>query len=75
MSNELTVIQNTNLPDTIGDLSKFILIGREKLNAVRAEIRAIEILKLAENVHNQKLEEASLLAEALLDAEGASVRA
>jgi len=69
MSNELPVIQNTNLPDTINDLSKFILIGREKLNAVRAEIRAIEILKLAENVHNQKLEEASLLAEAVLDAE------
>ena len=75
MSNELTIIQNKNLPDTISDLSKFILIGREKLNAVRAEIRAIEILKLAENVHNQKLEEASLLAEAVLDAEGASVRA
>ena len=69
MSKELAASKNTNLPDTIKDLSKFILIGREKLNAVRAEIRAIDILKLAEEVHNQKLEEASWLAEAVLDAE------
>ena len=69
MSNELAIIQNTNLPDTIGDLSKFILVGREKLTAVRAEIRAIDKLKLAEDVHAQKLEEAAMLAEALLDAE------
>lgn len=69
MSNELTVIQNTNLPDTIDDLSKFILVGREKLVAVKAEIRAIDKLKLAEDVHKQKKEEATMLAEALLDAE------
>jgi len=68
MSNELTV-QNTNLPDTVEDLSKFILVGREKLTAVRAEIRAIDKLKLAEGVHAQKVEEAAMLAEAVLDAE------
>ena len=28
------------LPATVEDLSKFVLIGREKLVAVRAEIRA-----------------------------------
>ena len=69
MSNKLAVIQETNLPDTIEDLSKFILIGREKLTAVRAEIRAIDKLKLAEDVHKQKQEEAAMLAEAVLDAE------
>jgi hypothetical protein len=69
MSTELTTAQNTNLPDTIGDLSKFILVGREKLTAVRAEIRAINKLQLAEDVHKQKQEEAAMLAEALLDAE------
>jgi hypothetical protein len=68
MSNELTV-PNMNLPDTISDLSKFILVGREKLTAVKAEIRAINKLKLAEDVHKQKQEEAVMLAEALLDAE------
>jgi len=69
MSNELTTIQNANLPDTIDDLAKFILVGREKLNSVKAEIRAIDRLKLAEDVHKQKLDEAAMLAEAVLDAE------
>ena len=68
MSNKLT-IKNQNLPDKIEDLSKFVLIGREKLNSVRAEIRAIDKLKLAEEVHKQKQEEAVMLAEAVLDAE------
>jgi len=69
MSKGLTTKQNANLPDTIGDLSKFILVGREKLVAVRAEIRAIDKLKLAEDVRAQKLDEAAMLAEAVLDAE------
>jgi len=66
--NEL-VVQNSNLPDTIEDLSRFVLIGNEKLNSVRAEIRAIDRLKLAQEVRTQKMEEASMLSEALLDAE------
>ncbi len=57
------------LPDTLEDLSKFVLIGREKLNSVRAEIRAIEKVQLAAEVHEQKLEEAQEIAEAVLDAE------
>lgn len=64
-------IQNKieNLPSTIEDLSKFVLVGREKLISVRAEIKAINKLDLAQDVRNQKYEEASLLSEALLDAE------
>ena len=57
------------LPDTIEDLSKFVLVGREKLNSVRAEIRAIDKVHLAEEVRNQKRDEARMLSEALLDAE------
>lgn len=57
------------LPDTLKDLSKFVLVGREKLNSVRAEIRAIDKLHLAEEVRNQKREEARMLSEAILDAE------
>ena len=63
------IIQNQNLPDTIEDLAKFVLIGREKLTSVRAEIRAIDKVKLAQEVREQKKEEAQMLAEALLDAE------
>jgi hypothetical protein len=49
--NEL-IVQTTNLPDTLEDLSRFVLIGREKLNAVKAEIRAIEKLNIAQEVRN-----------------------
>lgn len=66
--NELST-QTVQLPDSLPDLSKFALIGREKLNAVRAEIRAIEKVGLAKEVHEQKLLEAQEIAEAVLDAE------
>ena len=66
--NELSTMAK-QLPDTLSDLSKFALIGREKLNAVRAEIRAIEKVGLAKEVHEQKLLEAQEIAEAVLDAE------
>ena len=66
--NEVT-IQNMSLPTNIEDLSKFVLIGREKLNAVRAEIRAIQKVGLAKEVAEQKRKEAQALAEAVIDAE------
>lgn len=61
--------QAQNLPSNIEDLSKFALIGREKLVAVRAEIRAIDKVGLAQEVRQQKLKEAQDIAEAVLDAE------
>ena len=63
------IYQNKNLPANMEDLSKFVLIGREKLVAVRAEIRAIERVGLAQEVRKQKLKEAQDIAEAVLDAE------
>lgn len=60
---------DANLPTTIEDLSRFVLIGREKLVAVRAEIRAIEKVGLAQEVREQKLHEAQEISEAVLDAE------
>lgn len=60
---------NKNLPVKLDDLIKFVLIGREKLVAVRAGIRAINKLELATEVREQKQEEAQMLAGALLDAE------
>lgn len=67
MNNLITT--NHNLPNKIEDLAKFVLVGREKLTAVRAEIRAIDKVQLAQEVREQKKEEAQMLAEALLDAE------
>ena len=65
---DITVYQN-NLPTKIDDLARFALIGREKLVAVRAEIRAIDKVGLADEVRRQKLSEAQEIAEAVLDAE------
>ena len=57
------------LPATIGQLQKFILVARVKLDAVRTLIRAIDELPLAKEVREQKKQEAQMLASALLDAE------
>lgn len=51
------------------DLSEYILFNREKLVSVRAAIRAMDKLNVAQEVRNQKKEEAQMLSEALLDAE------
>lgn len=66
--NEISIREN-QLPDNLSDLAAFVLVGREKLTAVRAEIRAIDKLQLAEDVRQQKRDEAFMLSEALLDAE------
>lgn len=66
--NELTTT-NQQLPTTLEDLSRFVLVGREKLKSVRAEIVVIEKLELAQEVRQQKREECLMLSEALLDAE------
>ena len=66
--NKLQTI-NRNLPSKIEDLTRFVLIGREKLVAVRAEIRAMDKIGLAKDVREQKKGEAQELAGALLDAE------
>lgn len=68
MSNEL-IINHENLPSSADELSKFVLIGREQLVAVRAFIRAIDKVGLAADVYKQKLEEGQEIAEAVLDAE------
>lgn len=65
----LRQIDEHYLPATLDDLAKFVLVGRDKLSMVRAGIRALDKLDVAEGVRQQKKEEAQMLAEALLDAE------
>jgi N6-adenosine-specific RNA methylase IME4 len=62
-------VQNNQLPSAIDDLARFVLIGRDRMAAVRAEMRAINRLGLAQEVKEQKLAEAQQIAEAVLDAE------
>lgn len=59
----------TGLPSKLEDLAQFVLIGRDKLAMVRAGIKALDKLDVANDVREQKKEEAQMLAEALMDAE------
>lgn len=60
---DLITTQAANLPANLDDLAKFVLIGNDKLQAVRAEISAIKKLGLAKDVHAQKLKEAQDISE------------
>ena len=66
--NDLIVREN-NLPATIEDLSRFVLVGRDKLQAVRAEISALDNLNLAKEVREQKLAEGQEIGKLVLLAE------
>ena len=61
--------ERPQVPVKLEDLAQFVLVGRDKLNMVRAGIKALEKLDVAEGVRRQKKDEAAMLAEALLDAE------
>ena len=65
--NELTKT-NINLPDTIEDLSKFVLVNEERVQALRAQIRAIKKVNLAKDVYEQKLAEAQEVGEIVVEA-------
>lgn len=66
---ESIVVQDNRLPATIEEISKFVLVGREKLAAVRAEINAIKKVGLAKEVLEQKKTEAQEIAELVTLAE------
>lgn len=68
MADELQVI-SSQLPTNIEDVSKYVFVGREKLVALQAELRAMNKLDLVEEVRLQKLAEAQDLADSLLLAE------
>lgn len=59
---------NRNLPDTIEDLSKFVLVNEEKVQALRAQIRAIKKVSLAREVYEQKLAEAQEVGQITVEA-------
>ena len=59
----------SGLPSKLEDLAQFVLIGRDKLAMVRAGIKALDKLDMAQEVRQQKKDEAQMLAEALMDAE------
>lgn len=59
---------NQQLPDTLEDLSRFVLINEERIQALKAEIRAIKKVSLAKEVYEQKLAEAQEIGQITVEA-------
>lgn len=59
---------NAQLPDTIEDLSRFVLVNEERVQALRAQIRAIKKVSLAKEVYEQKLAEAQEIGQITVEA-------
>lgn len=64
---------NSQLPAKLEDLTRFVLIGRERLTAVRAEMRARKKIGFdteeAQNLYKLRMTETQDMADELLDAE------
>ena len=62
-------VLNSQLPTAVEDLAKYVMVGREKLVALQAELRAIDKVGLVDEIRQQKLLEAQALADEVLLAE------
>ena len=62
-------VLNSQLPTAVEDLAKYVMVGREKLVALQAELRAIDKVGLVDEIRQQKLLEAQDLADEVLLAE------
>lgn len=59
---------NQQLPETLEDLSEFVLVNEERIQALRAQIRAIKKVSLAKEVYEQKLAEAQEIGQVTVEA-------
>lgn len=57
------------LPDTLEDLSQFVLVSKAKLDAYRVKLRAVNRLSDAQEIREQTFQEAQEVANALIAAE------
>ena len=63
------IIKKEHLPDTIKDLHKFILVGKEKLKAQQAKINAIKNLDVSHTAMKAAQEDGLRIGEVVLNAE------
>ena len=66
---ELITYTPQQLPDTLVDLTQFLLINKSKLNAYRLKLRTINKFSDARAIHEQTLKEAQELSVAVITAE------
>ena len=61
--------RTTQLPDTLEDLSQFVLVNKAKLDAYRVKLRAVNRLSDAQGIREQTLQEMQDISSALIAAE------
>lgn len=66
--NELTS-QATQLPDTLEDLTQFVLVGKATLQAYMLKLRTVNRLSVAQEIRDQTFKEAQDMSNALIAAE------
>lgn len=66
--NDITNYQ-AQLPDTIEDLTQFVLIGRSKLNAYKLKLQKVDKLSDAQNIREQTLQDMQDVSIAIVAAE------
>ena len=60
---------NMHLPDTLEDLTQFVLVGKAKLNAYMIKLQSVNRLSVAQEIRDQTLHEAQEVSTALIAAE------
>ena len=67
--NELTTFSESQLPDTLEDLTQFVLVGKAKLNAYMLKLQTVNKLSVAQEIRDQTLKETQEISTALIAAE------
>lgn len=63
------IARTTHLPDTLEDLTQFVLVGKAKLQAYMLKLQTINKLSTAQEIRDQTLKEAQEISTALIAAE------
>lgn len=67
--NEVVEYENVQLPDTLEDLTQFVLVGKAKLQAYMLKLQTVNKLSVAQEIRDQTLKEAQEISTALIAAE------
>lgn len=67
--NEIINYEAPKLPDTLEDLTQFVLVGKAKLDAYMMKLRTVNRLSMAQEIRDQTLKEAQEVSTALIAAE------
>lgn len=67
--NEITEYSNAQIPDTLEDLTQFVLVGKAKLQAYMLKLQTVNKLSVAQEIRDQTLKETQEVSNALIAAE------